>query len=181
MESNGKRVNRDGRPIDYATGPVVFGECGTNGQHSFYQLLHQGTDIIPLQFMGFLESQRGEDVEVDGSGSQAKLKANLAAQIVAFAKGQRLDGATENRNREFPGGRPSSLIYGKKLEPRSLGALLAHFENKVMFQGFLWNINSFDQEGVQLGKLLAKKVLAAKSSGTSGDSALDAYAKLLSI
>jgi glucose-6-phosphate isomerase len=183
MESNGKRVNRDGSPIAYATGPLVFGEPGTNGQHSFYQLLHQGTDVIPLEFIGFLESQRGEDIEVDGSTSQTKLKANLAAQILAFARGQKVDQDREgkNFNREFPGGRPSSLIYGNKVEPRSLGALLAHFENKVMFQGFLWNINSFDQEGVQLGKILTKKVLASKASGSSGDSALDAYAKLLGI
>jgi glucose-6-phosphate isomerase len=184
MESNGKRVNRDGVPVHYATGPVVFGEPGTNGQHSFYQLLHQGTDIVPLQFVGFTESQRGDDVTVDGSVSQTKLKANLAAQIVAFAKGNLQDfpGKDDsNRNKEFPGGRPSSLIYGKKLTPKVLGALLAHFENKVMFQGFVWNINSFDQEGVQLGKILTKKVLSAKADGNSGDAALDAYSKILGV
>jgi glucose-6-phosphate isomerase len=174
MESNGKRVNRFGKPVAYETGPVVFGEPGTNGQHSFYQLLHQGTDIVPLQFVGFAESQRGDDVQVDGSDSQTKLKANLAAQIVAFAKG-RPD--AENPNKDFPGGRPSSLIYGKRLTPETLGALLAHFENKVMFQGFVWNINSFDQEGVQLGKILTKKAL----SGSSGDDALDAYCALLGV
>jgi len=173
MESNGKRVNRDGQPISYNTGPVVFGEPGTNGQHSFYQLLHQGTSIVPLQFIGFTENQRGDDVTVDGSVSQTKLKANLAAQIVAFAKGQN----DSNLNKDFPGGRPSSLIYGKRLTPAVLGSLLAHFENKVMFQGFVWNINSFDQEGVQLGKILTKKVLA----GNSGDSALEVYSKLLGI
>jgi glucose-6-phosphate isomerase len=173
MESNGKRVNRFGVPVNYSTGPVVFGEPGTNGQHSFYQLLHQGTDIVPLQFAGFAESQRGDDVEVDGSASQAKLKANLAAQIVAFAKGKN----DANPNKEFPGGRPSSLIYGKRLDPKALGALLAHFENKVMFQGFIWNLNSFDQEGVQLGKVLARKVLA----GNPGDSALDAYSEILGV
>jgi glucose-6-phosphate isomerase len=152
---------------------VVFGEPGTNGQHSFYQLLHQGTDIVPLQFVGFGDSQRGDDVEVDGSVSQTKLKANLAAQIVAFAKGK----GDSDANREFPGGRPSSLIYGKRLDPKALGALLAHFENKVMFQGFVWNLNSFDQEGVQLGKVLTKKVLA----GDSGDSALEAYSAILGV
>jgi glucose-6-phosphate isomerase len=98
---------------------------------------------------------------------------------VAFAKGQKAAGT--NRNKEFLGGRPSSLIYGKQLTPRALGALLAHFENKVMFQGFVWNLNSFDQEGVQLGKILTKKVLAAKSGGGSGDPALDAYSALLGI
>ena len=174
MESNGKRVNRDGHPITYNTGPVVFGEPGTNGQHSFYQLLHQGSNIVPLQFIGFTDSQKGDDVTVDGSVSQTKLKANLVAQIVAFAKGQSDD---SNLNKHFPGGRPSSLIYGKQLNPATLGSLLAHFENKVMFQGFVWNLNSFDQEGVQLGKILTKKVLA----GNSGDSALDAYSKMLGI
>ena len=173
MESNGKRVNREGEPVSYSTGPVVFGEPGTNGQHSFYQLLHQGTDVVPLQFIGFEDSQRGDDVTVDKSDSQTKLKANLAAQIVAFAKGQR----DANRNREFPGGRPSSLIYGKRLGPAALGSLLAHFENKVLFQGFVWNVNSFDQEGVQLGKILTKRVLA----GGSEDSALDAYSKMLGV
>ena len=173
MESNGKHVNRKGKPVDYATGPVIFGEAGTNGQHSFYQLLHQGTDIVPLQFVGFLESQRGEDVEVDGSGSQTKLKANLAAQIVAFARGK--DDA--DTNKQFAGGRPSSLIYGKSLTPAALGALLAHFENKVMFQGFVWNLNSFDQEGVQLGKILTKKALAGKSD----DAVLDEYCALLGV
>ncbi|WP_010261153.1 glucose-6-phosphate isomerase [Treponema primitia] len=173
MESNGKRVNRDGSPVHYSTGPVVFGEPGTNGQHSFFQLLHQGTDIVPLQFVGFTDSQRNDDVSVDGSVSQTKLKANLAAQIVAFAKGK----ADSNGNKEFLGGRPSSLIYGKRLDPKALGALLAHFENKVMFQGFVWNLNSFDQEGVQLGKILTKKVL----SGNSGDAALDAYSEILGV
>ncbi|MDR2659975.1 MAG: glucose-6-phosphate isomerase [Spirochaetaceae bacterium] len=173
MESNGKQVNRSGGKVDYETGPVVFGEPGTNGQHSFYQLLHQGTDIVPLQFIGFNESQLKDDVLVDGSTGNTKLKANLCAQIVAFAKGQ----ANSNPNKYFPGGRPSSLIYGNRLTPKAMGALLAHFENKVMFQGFVWNLNSFDQEGVQLGKLLTKKVL----SGESGDDALDAYSKLLEI
>jgi glucose-6-phosphate isomerase len=177
MESNGKQVNRNGEPVAYATGPVVFGEPGTNGQHSFYQLLHQGTDIVPLQFVGFAESQRNDDVEVDGSTSQTKLNANLAAQIVAFAKGK----DDPNRNKYFPGGRPSSLIHGKRLDPAALGSLLAHFENKVMFQGFVWNLNSFDQEGVQLGKILTEKVLSGVSGGGTGDSALDEYGKLLGL
>jgi len=173
MESNGKRVNRMGESVDYSTGPVIFGEPGTNGQHSFYQLLHQGTNVIPLQFIGFIENQRHDDVTVDNSVSQTKLAANLAAQIVAFAKGQE----SSDKNKEFPGGRPSSLIYGRKLTPAVLGSLLAHFENKVMFQGFVWNINSYDQEGVQLGKILTKKVL----SGNFGDGALEAYSKILGI
>ena len=173
MESNGKRVNRNGEPVNYSTGPVIFGEPGTNGQHSFFQLLHQGTNVIPLQFIGFIESQRRDDVTVDNSVSQKKLAANLAAQIVAFAKGQE----SADGNKVFPGGRPSSLIFGKRLTPSVLGSLLAHFENKVMFQGFIWNLNSFDQEGVQLGKILTKKVL----SKDFGDGALEAFSKMLEI
>ncbi len=161
MESNGKSVNRFGEDIDYVTGPIIFGEPGTNGQHSFYQLLHQGTDIVPLQFIGFKNSQFKEDLTIEGSTSQEKLCANVAAQIVAFALGK----DNENKNKNFKGKRPSSLIVGDELNPKTLGILLAHFENKVMFQGFLWNINSFDQEGVQLGKTLAKKVLAGNISG----------------
>ena len=172
MESNGKSVNRFGEPVNYVTGPLIFGEPGTNGQHSFYQLLHQGTDIVPLQFIGFKDSQIGTDVVIQGSTSQQKLCANVAAQIVAFACGK----ADDNRNKNFEGGRPSSIIIGDQLTPKTLGALLAHFENKVMFQGFAWNVNSFDQEGVQLGKVLAKRVLAHETDG-----ALKVYSDLLNI
>ncbi|MCF0135405.1 MAG: glucose-6-phosphate isomerase [Lachnospiraceae bacterium] len=172
MESNGKSVNRFGGEISYVTGPMIFGEPGTNGQHSFYQLLHQGTDIIPMQFVGFKNSQIGSDVDIQGSTSQQKLCANVAAQIVAFACGKK----DADPNKTFEGGRPSSIIIGKQLTPEALGALLAHFENKVMFQGFLWNVNSFDQEGVQLGKVLAKKVLAHDTDG-----ALKVYSDLLEI
>ena len=160
MESNGKSVNRFGEPVDYVTGPVIFGEPGTNGQHSFYQLLHQGTDIVPLQFIGFKNNQIGTDVVIQDSTSQQKLCANVAAQIVAFACGK----ADENRNKNFEGGRPSSIIIGEQLTPKTLGALLAHFENKVMFQGFVWNVNSFDQEGVQLGKVLANAYLRMRQT-----------------
>jgi glucose-6-phosphate isomerase len=170
MESNGKQVNRDGQALSYPTGPVIFGEPGTNGQHSFYQLLHQGTDIIPLQFIGFSESQYLKDVVVEDSTSQTKLNANLVAQIVAFAQGK----DDSNPNKRFPGGRPSSLLFAKRLDARTLGALLSHYENKVMFQGFVWNLNSFDQEGVQLGKVLATKVL----NGCEGDEVLKAYSQL---
>ena len=172
MESNGKSVNRFGEPIDYVTGPIIFGEPGTNGQHSFYQLLHQGTTIVPLQFVGFKNSQMGQDVIIEGSTSQQKLNANVVAQIVAFACGKNDD----DRNKYFAGERPSSIIVGDQLNPRTMGALLAHFENKVMFQGFAWNVNSFDQEGVQLGKVLAKKVLAHDTDG-----ALKVYSELLNI
>ena len=172
MESNGKSVNRFGEPVNYPTGPVLFGEPGTNGQHSFYQLLHQGTDIVPLQFVGFRNNQMETDVDIQGSTSQQKLCANVAAQIVAFACGK----ADENKNKNFEGGRPSSIIIGDQVNPKTLGALLAHFENKIMFQGFLWNVNSFDQEGVQLGKVLAKRVLAHETDG-----ALKVFSDLLNI
>ncbi len=172
MESNGKCVNRFGERLTYPTGPVIFGAPGTNGQHSFYQLLHQGTDIIPLQFVGFKQNQAGMDVVIQGSTSQQKLCANVAAQIMAFACGKK----DENTNKNFEGGRASSIIIGQQLTPEALGALLAHFENKVMFQGFLWNLNSFDQEGVQLGKVLAKRVLAHETDG-----ALKEYSDLLDI
>lgn len=172
MESNGKTVNRFGEYVNYVTGPVIFGEPGTNGQHSFYQLLHQGSDIIPLQFVGYKKNQMGMDAVIEGSTSQQKLCANVAAQIVAFACGK----DDENNNKSFKGGRPSSIIIGEQVTPQSLGALLAHYENKVMFQGFVWNLNSFDQEGVQLGKVLAKRVLAHDTDG-----ALKAYSDLLEI
>ena len=172
MESNGKSVNRFGEPVNYVTGPIIYGEPGTNGQHSFYQLLHQGTDIVPLQFIGFKNNQMGRDVNIQDSTSQQKLCANVVAQIVAFACGKE----DEDRNKYFAGGRPSSIIVGDQLNPKTLGALLSHFENKVMYQGFVWNINSFDQEGVQLGKVLAKKVLAHDTDG-----ALKEYSDLLNI
>ena len=172
MESNGKSVNRFGDPVDYPTGPVIFGEPGTNGQHSFYQLLHQGTDIVPLQFIGFRKSQIETDVDIQGSTSQQKLCANVVAQIMAFACGKEND----NLNKCFAGNRPSSIIIGEQLSPETLGTLLSHFENKVMFQGFLWNVNSFDQEGVQLGKVLAKRVLAHDTDG-----ALKAFSDLMHI
>ncbi|MBQ3090732.1 MAG: glucose-6-phosphate isomerase, partial [Oscillospiraceae bacterium] len=132
----------------------------------------QGSDIIPLQFMGFKNSQMATDVVIEGSTSQQKLCANVAAQIVAFACGKE----DEDQNKYFAGGRPSSIIIGDKLTPKTLGALLSHFENKVMFQGFAWNLNSFDQEGVQLGKVLAKRVLAHDTDG-----ALKVYSDLLNI
>ena len=172
MESNGKSVNRFGEAVNYQTGPIIFGEPGTNGQHSFYQLLHQGTSIVPLQFVGFKNNQMGRDVVIQDSTSQQKLCANVVAQIVAFACGK----DNEDRNKYFEGGRPSSIIIGDKLDPKSLGALLAHFENKIMFQGFVWNVNSFDQEGVQLGKVLATRVLKHETDG-----ALKAFSDIFNI
>ena len=161
MESNGKSVNRFGERISYKTGPIIFGEIGTNGQHSFFQSLHQGTHLVPLQFIGFAQSQANFDFVLDGSTSQTKLNANLLAQIIAFAVGK----SDADLNKNFEGERPSSLLFCKEdLSPKALGYLLSHFENKVMFQGFLWNLNSFDQEGVQLGKVLTKGILKGNVS-----------------
>lgn len=155
MESNGKSVTRHGMAVDWSTGPIVWGEPGTNGQHAFYQLLHQGTEIVPVEFIGFRSSQYGLDVEVAGTTSQQKLCANMLAQSLAMAAGR----ASDNPARSFAGNRPSMLLIADKLTPESMGALLAMYENKIVFQGFCWNINSFDQEGVQLGKVLAEKIL----------------------
>ncbi len=155
MESNGKSCNRQGKPLFYQTGPVVWGEPGTNGQHAFYQLMHQGTAVIPAEFIGFRANQYDGDILVKKTTSQEKLTANLLAQSLALALGRQHD----NPNRFFAGNRPNSLLMADRLTPYSMGALLALYEAKIVFQGFLWNINSFDQEGVQLGKILASRLL----------------------
>jgi glucose-6-phosphate isomerase len=155
MESNGKRINKQGEPVNHGTGPIIWGEPGTNGQHSFYQLIHQGTDIVPIEFIGFQESQYNIDITVEGTTSQEKLLANLFAQAVALAVGQKSD----NPNKVFTGNRPNRTILAKKLTPYTMGALLAYYEHKIAFQGFIWGINSFDQEGVQLGKVLANQII----------------------
>jgi glucose-6-phosphate isomerase len=155
MESNGKSVNRDGEKVLHKTGPIVWGEPGTNGQHAFYQLLHQGTTVVPAEFIGFRHSQYAMDLEMEGTSSQQKLTANLLAQSLALASGRK----DENPNRFFAGNRPSSILLADKLTPYTMGALLALYEAKIVLQGFIWNINSFDQEGVQLGKVLAGRFL----------------------
>ncbi|NNK58708.1 MAG: glucose-6-phosphate isomerase [Desulfofustis sp.] len=155
MESNGKSITVDGLPVPVKTGPIVWGEPGTNGQHAFYQLLHQGTEIVPAEFIGFLESQYSRDISVDGTTSQQKLLANLMAQVVALATGR----DHENPNKRFSGNRPSSMIIAARLDPLNMGRLLALYEAKIVFQGFSWHINSFDQEGVELGKVLAGRFL----------------------
>ncbi|MFW2368711.1 MAG: glucose-6-phosphate isomerase [Desulforhopalus sp.] len=162
MESNGKSIDRFGEVVPYSTGPIIWGEPGTNGQHAFYQLLHQGTIVVPADFIGFKLAQGDHDLVVQGSTSQQKLIANLLAQVVALAVGQ----VSENPNRNFPGNRPSSLLMAEKLSPKVMGALLALYEAKIVFQGFTWNINSFDQEGVQLGKQLATTFLEAMNQGS---------------
>jgi glucose-6-phosphate isomerase len=155
MESNGKRIDCKGHVVDFWTGPIIWGEPGTNGQHSFYQLLHQGTIVVPVEFIGFLESQYCEDREFEGTTSQEKLLANLFAQSIGLAMGMKSD----NPNKECPGNRPSRILLAKKCDPHTVGALLAFYEHKIAFQGFIWGINSFDQEGVELGKVLANKII----------------------
>lgn len=155
MESNGKRIDQMGRSVPFSTGPVIWGEPGTNGQHSFYQLIHQGTDPVPLEFIGFRQSQMGGDLTIHGTTSQEKLLSNLFAQSIALAIGQK----SSNPNQFFPGNRPNRILLGSRLDPHSLGSLLSYYEHKVAFQGFIWGINSFDQEGVQLGKKLATKMI----------------------
>lgn len=155
MESNGKQIDKRGHPVDFDTGPIIWGEPGTNGQHSFYQSIHQGTTIVPLEFIGFQKSQYQEDVVYNGTSCQEKLLANLFAQSLALACGQKSD----NPNKRFHGNRPNRILLGERLDPYTMGAILAYYEHKVDFQGFIWNINSFDQEGVQLGKKLALKIV----------------------
>jgi glucose-6-phosphate isomerase len=155
MESNGKSVSRDGAQVSFSTGPIVWGEPGTNGQHAFYQLLHQGTAVVPVEFIGFRQNQYAIDLEIKGTTSQQKLIANLLAQALALATGHK----EENPNRFFAGNRPSSILLADKLDPYTMGGLLALYEAKIVMQGFIWNINSFDQEGVQLGKVLANRFL----------------------
>lgn len=155
MESNGKRIDQGGQPVEFQTGPIVFGEPGTNAQHSFFQMLHQGTTIVPIEFIGFKINQTGYDFEWNGTTSQEKLLSNLFAQAIALATGQESD----NPNQVFAGNRPSHTLLCKQLTPFALGALMAYFEHKIAFQGFIWGINSFDQEGVTLGKHVATKLI----------------------
>jgi glucose-6-phosphate isomerase len=164
MESNGKQVSRFGRPVSWKTGPIVWGEPGTNGQHAFYQLLHQGGEIVPAEFIGFRQSQYEADITVKGTTSQQKLMANMLAQSLAMAQGR----DHKNLNKRFSGNRPNSLLIADRLSPYAMGALLALYENRIALQGFCWNINSFDQEGVQLGKVLADRILSELAEGGAG-------------
>ncbi|MDE3210332.1 MAG: glucose-6-phosphate isomerase, partial [Pseudomonadota bacterium] len=171
MESNGKSVTREGLAVDYATGPIYWGEPGTNGQHSFYQLIHQGTRIVPCDFIGFGQGLQPVPVlNADGSpgGDQHDLLiANLIAQGEALAFGKsadevRAEGTPETlvAHRTFSGNRPSSTILARRLTPRVLGSLVALYEHSVFVQGVIWGIDSFDQWGVELGKQLAKTTIA---------------------
>lgn len=177
MESNGKLLSKEGKFSDVLTGPVLWGEPGTNAQHSFFQLLHQGMEAVPLLMIGYKSSQYEQDLEVEGTTSQQKLLANLFAQSLALATGKQGD----NANQFFPGNRPTTILLGEKLTPFSLGALLSFYENRVDFQGFIWGINSFDQEGVQLGKVVANKIIQRFADKGTGESypLADAYLKHL--
>jgi glucose-6-phosphate isomerase len=165
MESNGKHVTLDGRRVDYATGPIVWGEPGTNGQHSFYQLLHQGTPLVPCDFLGFLETSNpvGEHHDL--------LMANVFAQTEALAFGKtphevHAGGVPEwlVPHRTFDGNRPSSTILAERLTPYTLGTLVALYEHSVFTQGVIWRIDSFDQWGVELGKALAQQIVPELTS-----------------
>lgn len=160
MESNGKSVDRNGQRVPYQTGPIIWGEPGTNGQHAFFQLIHQGTRLVPCDFIGFVKS-------LNPLGDHhRKLMANFFAQQEALAFGKdkealRSENIPEHQiaYREFEGNRPSTCLMAEKLTPKSLGSLLAMYEHKVFVQGILWNVYSFDQWGVELGKQLASKIL----------------------
>ncbi len=151
MESSGKSVRADGTPVSTANGPVVWGQPGTNGQHAFHQLLHQGTDIVPVEFIGFCRPNH------ELADHQDLLMANLFAQAEALAFGAPDAG---DPHRQFPGNRPSTVLLGDQLTPRSLGQLIAVYEHKVFTQATVWGINPFDQWGVELGKTLATKIAA---------------------
>jgi glucose-6-phosphate isomerase len=174
MESNGKRVDRAGAPLAYATSPVVWGEPGTNGQHAYFQMLHQGTDVVPVEFIAVKTPQH------DLADSHTKLLANCLAQSQALMRGKTAEEAFKEhaptasptmdrhalaQHRSFPGNRPSTTLVLDELTPRSLGALIALYEHRVFTAGALWGINSFDQWGVELGKALCNQLLPRFASG----------------
>jgi glucose-6-phosphate isomerase len=167
MESNGKRVGRDGRPVARPTAGVVFGEPGTNGQHAFFQSLHQGTDVIPLDILAVRQP-----VEGDPAAHRALL-ANAIAQAEALMAGRSEAEALAAAGgdpvlaaqKAFPGDRPSGFLLLERLDAPALGALLALFEHKVFVEGVLWGLNSFDQWGVELGKILAARILPELEGG----------------
>jgi glucose-6-phosphate isomerase len=180
MESNGKSVTKEGTAVDYTTGPVIWGEPGTNGQHAFYQLLHQGTRFIPCDFIGFINplNNLGEH--------HTKLTANLLAQTQALAFGKtaaevRAEGVPEELvpHKVFSGNRPTNTLLMPELTPHTLGQLIALYEHKIFVQGAVWNINSFDQWGVELGKVLAKDIFNTLSNNASLDNYDSSTAALL--
>ncbi|MFG3102403.1 glucose-6-phosphate isomerase [Streptomyces sp. NPDC048182] len=170
MESNGKSTQRDGRPVEWETGPVVWGTPGTNGQHAYYQLIHQGTKLIPADFIGF--ARPVEELSEGLKGQHDLLMANFFAQTQALAFGKtpdevRGEGVPEELvpHKTFHGNHPTTTILARELTPSVLGQLIALYEHKVFVQGAVWNIDSFDQWGVELGKVLAKRVEPALSEG----------------
>jgi glucose-6-phosphate isomerase len=180
MESNGKRVTLDGTPVAWDTGPVVWGEPGTNGQHAFFQLLHQGTALVPCDMIAVAEPAH------DLGGQHDELVANCFAQTEALAFGKspeevRAEGVDEGlvAHRAFPGGRPSTTILAPALTPAVLGQLVALYEHKVLVQGLLWGVNSFDQWGVELGKALAKRISPELAAGEAPDLDHDASTNAL--
>lgn len=174
MESNGKSVDRDGNPVDWQTGPVVWGTPGTNGQHAYYQLIHQGTKVIPADFIGFAEPVEGL---LPGLVAQHDLlMANFFAQTQALAFGKtpeevRAEGVAEELvpHKTFRGNHPTTTILADRLTPSVLGQLIALYEHKVFVQGAIWNIDSFDQWGVELGKVLAKKIEPVLTQGEGAE------------
>jgi glucose-6-phosphate isomerase len=191
MESNGKGVDREGAPLPFGTSPVVWGEAGTNGQHAYFQMLHQGTDVIPVEFIAVKTPNFGDHVRgelLDKLKDQhVKLLANCLAQSQALMQGKTAEAARAEsaptaskdldpevlaRHRSFPGNRPSTTLLLDALTPSSLGALIALYEHRVFVSGAVWNINSFDQWGVELGKALCNSLLPRLTSGDA--SGLDA-------
>ncbi|WP_330347560.1 glucose-6-phosphate isomerase [Streptomyces sp. NBC_00582] len=170
MESNGKSVDREGRPVAWQTGPVVWGTPGTNGQHAYYQLIHQGTKLIPADFIGF--ARPVDELSDELKAQHDLLMANFFAQTQALAFGKtadevRAEGVPEEQvtHRTFHGDHPTTTILAAELTPSVLGQLVALYEHKVFVQGAVWNIDSFDQWGVELGKVLAKRVEPALTEG----------------
>jgi len=168
MESNGKRVNRQGKVVDYSTGPIIWGEPGTNGQHAFYQLIHQGTKLAPADFLAPVATQNpmGEHHKILLSNFFAQTEALMKGKTEADARAELVAGGKDPAavekllpHKVFEGNRPTNAIFFKKLDPRTLGALIALYEHKIFVQGIIWRINSFDQWGVELGKQLAKAIL----------------------
>jgi glucose-6-phosphate isomerase len=168
MESNGKRVTRDGEAVDVSTGPIVWGEPGTNGQHAFYQLIHQGTKLVPCDFLAPIETHNPTDDHhlILLSNFFAQTEALMRGKTAAEARAELLATGLQGEKLEkllphkvFEGNKPSSSILIQKLTPRTLGSLIALYEHKIFVQGVIWNINSFDQWGVELGKQLANKIL----------------------
>ncbi|RJR20572.1 MAG: glucose-6-phosphate isomerase, partial [Desulfobacteraceae bacterium] len=173
MESNGKYVDRSGRPVDYQTGPVIWGEPGTNGQHAFYQLIHQGTKLIPADFLAPAISHNplGEHHRILVSNFFAQTEALMKGKTTKEAFQELLDEGKSPEEAErlapfraFQGNRPTNSILFRRLTPRTLGSLIAMYEHKIFVQGVIWNIFSFDQWGVELGKQLAKKILKELSN-----------------